>query len=269
MKRHLVVCLAVTILILAGYAPAYGDSWSLSLGGYSTDFAYDIKQTADGGYIVAGVTASFTNANDAWVLKLSPSGAVEWQKTYGRAGYNSANSIQQTADGGYIVAGMNHGDAWVLKLSANGNIDWQKTYGGSGFDYANAIQQTTDGGYIVAGTTRGSGAGEADALILKLSGGGSIEWQKTYGGAGLESASAIQQTADQGYIVTGYTNSFGAGGADVWLLKLEKNGSEDWQKTWGGHRKILPPQSGRRPTVAISLPARQLLPAPAMGMPGC
>ncbi len=294
MKRHLVACLTVTILILAGYAPAQCGSWSLSLGGYNSDSANSVQQTADGGYIVAGNMSSFgTTAQDAWVLKLSASGEVVWQKTYGGEGYDSASAIQQTADGGYIVAGYtnsyganSNGDAWVLKLDASGEVVWQKTYGGEGYDSANAIQQTaddgyivagftnsfesngdawvlklalngtiewqktyggttdgdeavaiqqtTDGGYIVAGVTYCFGAGSTDAMILKLDENGALEWQKTYGGTGFENATAIRQTADQGYIVAGVTTSFGAGGLDGWLLKLAENGTESWQKTWGG-----------------------------------
>ncbi|SJZ74746.1 delta-60 repeat domain-containing protein [Trichlorobacter thiogenes] len=294
MKRHLVVCLAVTILILTGYATAQCGSWSLLLGGNNSDSAASVQQTADGGFIVAGNTSSFgTTEQDAWVLKLNASGEVVWQKTYGGEGYDSVSAIQQTADGGYIVAGYtnsyganSNGDAWVLKLDASGEVVWQKTYGGEGYDSASAIQQTADdgyivagftnsfgesydawvlklnasgnvvwqktyggttdsdeavaiqqtadGGYIVAGTTYCFGAGNSDALIVKLSENGTIEWQKTYGGTGLESASAIQQTADLGYIVAGVTTSFGAGGLDGWLLKLAENGTESWQKTWGG-----------------------------------
>lgn len=294
MKRHLVVCLAVTILILTGYATAQCGSWSLLLGGNSSDSGASVQQTADGGFIVAGNTSSFgTTEQDAWVLKLNAAGEVVWQKTYGGEGYDSVSAIQQTADGGYIVAGYTNsygantnGDAWVLKLDASGEVVWQKTYGGEGYDSANAIQQTADGGYIVAGftnsfgesgdawvlklnasgnvvwqktyggttdsdeavaiqqtadggyivagTTYCFGVGNSDALIVKLSANGAIEWQKTYGGTGLESASAIQQTADLGYIVAGVTTSFGAGGLDGWLLKLAENGTESWQKTWGG-----------------------------------
>ncbi|MDK9716486.1 MAG: hypothetical protein OEL57_01090 [Trichlorobacter sp.] len=294
MKRHLVVCLAVTILILTGYATAQCGSWSLLLGGNNSDSAASVQQTADGGFIVAGNTSSFgTTAQDVWVLKLNASSEVVWQKTYGGEGSDSASAIQQTADGGYIVAGYtnsyganSNGDAWVLKLDASGNVEWQKTYGGEGYDSANAIQQTTDGGYIVAGftnsfesngdawvlklalngtiewqktyggttdgdeaiaiqqTTDGGyivagvtycfGAGNTDAMILKLDENGALEWQKTYGGTGFENATAIRQTADQGYIVAGVTTSFGAGGLDGWLLKLADNGTESWQKAWGG-----------------------------------
>ena len=204
------------------------------------EIAYSIQQTSDGGYIVAGYTKSFgAGSADAWVLKLDASGNVAWQKTYGGTNYDYAYSIQQTSDGGYIVAGWTCSfgggdcDAWVLKLDANGNVQWQKTYGGSDDDEAYSIQQTLDGGYIVAGYTKSFGAGYHDVWVLKLDSNGNIQWQKTYGGKGIDYANSIQQTLDGGYIVAGYTRSFGLGG-DVWVLKLDANGNVQWQKHYGG-----------------------------------
>ena len=137
--------------------------WAKSYDGPSYDWALSIQQTEDGGYIVAGESNSFgTGAEDwnGWVLKLKSNGDVEWQKTYGGAGDERRRSIQQTEDGGYIVAGKSnsfkvgvYNDAWLLKLNGNGDIEWQKTYGGSFGDSAESIQQTADGGYIVAGHT--------------------------------------------------------------------------------------------------------------------
>ena len=141
-----------------------------------------------------------------------------------------ANSIQQTSDGGYIVAGTTSfgagiNDIWILKLDQTGTVSWQKTYGGSGDDDAYSIQQTTDGGYIVAGSTSSFGAGNYDMWILKLDQTGTVSWQKTYGGSGGDCAYSIQQTSDGGYIVAGYTTSFGAGNDDMWILKLDSNGN--------------------------------------------
>jgi uncharacterized delta-60 repeat protein len=215
--------------------------WERTYGGADRDWASSIQQTSDGGYIVAGVTLSFGAGNgDVWVLKLDPDGTVAWQKTYGGVWKDWASSIQQTSDGGYIVAGVTqsfgegNGDVWVLKLSPDGTVVWQETYGGAMADEANSIQQTSDGGYIVAGQTYSVGAGSADVWVLKLNPDGSVAWQKAYGGAGWEMASSIQQTSDGGYIVAGETNSFGAGGSDFWVLKLNADGSVAWQKTYGG-----------------------------------
>lgn len=202
-----------------------------------------IQQTLDGGYIVTGYTLSLNPGSEdinAWVLKLGSDGTVEWQKTHGGVYPDWARSIQQTSDGGYIVTGFTVSfgagveDIWVLKLRPNGMVEWQKTYGGVKADGAVCIQQTSDGGYIVAGYTYSFGAGKKDFWVLKLMTNGTIDWQKTYGGSDNDSMMSIQQTSDSGYIMAGRTDSFGVGGADLWVLKLSPNGTVEWQKTYGG-----------------------------------
>ena len=165
-----------------------------------------------------------------------------WLTAYGGTGVDSAYSVQQTTDGGYIVTGTTSsygagsGDVWVLKLDEDGNVTWQKTYGGSGGrEWANSIQQTPDGGYIMAGMTASFGAGSEDVWVLKLDKDGNVTWQKTYGGAtSWDYANSVQQTSDGGYIVAGFTRSFGAGNGDAWVLKLDADGAVVWQKTYGG-----------------------------------
>jgi hypothetical protein len=116
-------------------------------------------------------------------------------------------------------------DFWVLKLTSTGTIEWQKTYGEwNNYDTPRYIQQTTDGGYIVTGFTYSFGAGKNDVWVLKLNSVGSIEWQKTYGGSDYDYALFLQQTSDGGYVVGANTYSFGAGNYDVWILKLSSNG---------------------------------------------
>jgi uncharacterized delta-60 repeat protein len=215
-------------------------SWQKAYGGTYLDYAYSVQQTSDGGYIVAGQTLSFgAGYSNFWVLKLNSNGAVVWQKTYGGPGERRACSIRQTSDGGYIVAGPTESfgagdyDFWVLKLNGDGSVAWQKTYGGPSGDYAYSIQQTIDGGYIVAGPTSSFGA-SADLWVLKLNSDGTVAWQKRYGGADPDTALSIQQTGDSGYIVAGYTDSFGAGGWDFWVLKLNSDGTVAWQRSYGG-----------------------------------
>ena len=161
-----------------------------------------------------------------------------FSKTYSGLDDNISYSIQQTTDGGYIVAGETYSfgagfsDIWVLKLGSSGAMEWQKAYGGSDDDIVGAIQQTADGGYIVAGETYSFGAGNNDMLIFKINNDGTVAWQRTYGGAGSDAASSIQQTADGGYIVAGYTT--GGSNADAWVLKLGSDGAVAWQKAYGG-----------------------------------
>ena len=220
----------------------YGEIiWEKTYGGYKADFAYSIQQTKDGSYIVAGSTESKgAGKEDFWVLKLDEYGEIIWEKTYGGSKNDWANSIQQTRDGGYIVAGVTYSkgagrlDFWVLKLNEKGEIIWEKTYGGSENDCANSIQQTREGGYIVAGYTESKGTGERDSWVLKLDEYGEIIWEKTYGGEYNDEANSIQQTRDGGYIVAGSTESKGVGKEDFWVLKLDKNGEIIWDKTYGG-----------------------------------
>jgi uncharacterized delta-60 repeat protein len=216
-------------------------AWQKTYGGSSTDDTHSIQQTSDGGYIVGGRTYSFgAGVGDIWLLKLNSDGSVAWQKTYGGPDFEYAHSIQQTSDGGYIALGNTYSfgagfaDIWVLKLNSDGSVAWQKTYGGSKGDYASSIQQTSDGGYILLGATYSFGAGDGDLWVLKLNSDGSVAWQKTYGGSDAEWGSSIQQTLDGGYILLGETYSFGAGGSDLWVLKLDSDGSVAWQKTYGG-----------------------------------
>ncbi|MHA2675518.1 MAG: choice-of-anchor Q domain-containing protein [bacterium JZ-2024 1] len=228
-------------LLLFDSLPVYAQQWAKTYGGPASDEFFSIQQTADGGFIVAGNSDSFgAHPGNFWVLKLDPAGNVAWQKLYSGELLEYAYSVQQTADGGYIVAGWTqsfgagNADFWVLKLDGSGNVVWQKTYGGASNEHAYAIQQTVDGGYIVTGWTFSFGAGRRDLWILKLDGSGNVVWQKTYGGTGDEWAESIQQTADGGFIVAGSTESFGAGNADFWVLKLDGSGNVVWQKTYGG-----------------------------------
>jgi hypothetical protein len=176
---------------------------------------------------VAGRTKSFgAGFINAWVLKLDGQGNVVWQKT---SSLGEAHAIIPTSDGGYVVAGETYHsagrhDVWVLKLDGQGNVQWQKNYGGTDDDWAYAIAPTSDGGYVVAGRTKSFGAGRMDVWVLKLDGQGNVQWQKTYGGKGDDEARAIAPTSDGGYVVAGYTRSFG-GGYEVWVLKLEVDGT--------------------------------------------
>jgi uncharacterized delta-60 repeat protein len=219
-------------------------AWQKTYGGGGTEYASSIQQTSDGGYIVTGMSDSFGTGNlSVWVLKLNSAGTIDWQQNYGGIEADFRNCyIQQTSDGGYVVAtgtlsfGAGNLDIWVSKLNSDGTIDWQKTYGGNSQEYANSIQQTSDGGYIVVGDTTSFGAGTYDAWILKLNSDGTIAWQKTYGGNNYDFAKSIQQTTDGGYVVAGWTGSFGVVGVDdAWILKLNSDGTIAWQKTYGGN----------------------------------
>ena len=219
-----------------------GDAtWIKTFGEDGSDTTRSVEQTADEGYIVLGNSNSFgVDAEDIWVLKLDENGAVSWQNTYVGNSVNTARSIQQTADGGYIIAGRTtisgtfNVDLWLLKLDSNGAISWQKTYGGEGFDGATSIWQTSDEGYIVSSWTTSFGVDESDIWLVKLDNLGDVTWQKTFGGAGEDYPVDIQQVSDEGYIIAGWTTSFGSGNRDYWLIKLDINGNISWERTYGG-----------------------------------
>jgi hypothetical protein len=164
-----------------------------------------------------------------------------WEQLYGTPdSSDGANSIKETPDGGFIVAGFTavkgNGDYdyWVLKLDSFGNIVWEKTYGGDRPDTAYSVDLTADGGYIVAGETWSFGSGNNDFWIIKLDSEGNLIRSNTYGGEKHEMAKCIQRTADNGFIVAGYTNSFGSGNNDCWLLRLDSDCNLKWARLFGG-----------------------------------
>lgn len=256
--------------------------WQKALGGSGFEEAAAITLTNDGGYLMAGssmidngdVLDYFGGGSDLWIAKIDASGNKMWTKNMGSTGTEAAYSVQQTSDGGFIIAGASNGndidvtghhgiwttyDMWIIKTNSTGDIEWQKSLGGAGDDVGYSIQQTSDGGYIVAGysdSANGDVTGNhsywdtndwtykpsRDAWVVKLNSTGSIQWQKSLGGSGEDSASSIQQTSDGGYILAGYSNSVDGhvtgnhGSHDFWIAKMDANGSLIWQKSLGGSK---------------------------------
>jgi len=208
-------------------------TWFKHYGGSDEDRGHSIQQTSDGGYIVCGLTGSFTyGLNDIAIYKLNSNGNKVWFKHYGGLDTDMGYSVQQTSDGGYIVAGETNSysygisDFAIYKLNSNGNKVWFKHYGGTNSDYAYSIQQTSEGGYIVAGTTNSYSYGNNDFAIYKLNSSGNKVWFKHYGGTNYDYAYSIQQASDSGYIVAGDTSSYTYGGPDVAIYKLDSNGNK-------------------------------------------
>ncbi|MCI0617233.1 hypothetical protein L0244_30015, partial [bacterium] len=163
-----------------------------------------------------------------------------WSRTFSGVNSEYGSSIQTTSDGGYIVAGGSSSfgagsfDAWVLKLDSSGSIQWQKAYGGATVNKeAKSIEPTADGGYIIAGFSDWYNSGANDFWVFKVDSSGNKLWEKTYGGNGDDYVRSVKTTSDGGYILGGYTYSFGAGDVDAWILKLDSSGNVQWQKTYG------------------------------------
>jgi hypothetical protein len=238
-------------------------------GGSSNDIGIKAIESVDGGYALMGryfsndgdFSAGNKGYDDIFLLKLSNTGVVEWNKTIGGGNNDYGNDLIQTSDGGYLITGgtaSNDGDfnglnqgivnIVLTKISPNGELQWIKTFGGSSVENGNNIKNTVDGGYVITGYSRsndgdfaGKNKGQDDIFVLKLTSTGNIQWIQTYGGSEKDISNSISQTMDGGYILTGFTrsndgdfNDMKKGERDVFVLKLDSNGNLQWIKTYGG-----------------------------------
>ena len=215
----------------------------LKFGGSKSDESFDIGLTQDGGYIICGYTESMGAGNkDVYLIKTDANGTLRWEKTYGKGNNDVGTSVQQTTDGGFIICGstgigtstVSNDNVFLIKTKTNGDTLWTKNYGGEGNDYGSSVQQTKDGGYIICGGTYSKGYGSLDIYLIKTKADGTFLWDKTFGGANIDSGSSVQQTSDGGYIICGGTYSLGSGALDVYLVKTDSSGELQWQKTFGG-----------------------------------
>jgi len=203
--------------------------WDKMFGGYNWDEAFSVQQTVEGGYVIAGTTGSFgAGSYDAWLIKTDANGNEIWNRTFGGSGWDDAYCVRQTADGGFIIAGNMWPvgmsvDFWLIKTDADGHEQWQRTFGGTEFDKAYSLELAADGGYIMGGFTWSYGAGTIDLWLVKTDASGLKEWDQTFGAAAFDYGYDVGTTSDGGYIVTGFTESYGAGLADVWLLKVSSD----------------------------------------------
>lgn len=270
MKKATIKTILLQIFIccisLTTFSQALSIQWQNAFGGSMYDYTKEVAPTSDGGFISIGYTessdgnVSFNHGGgDCWIIKSNALGLVQWEKTYGGTNSEYGYSIQQTMDGGYIVAGYtessdgdistNHGagDCWVLKLDNTGAIQWEKTYGGSSNDNGQSIKQTTDGGYIICGYSESldgdinnTNHGGGDCWVIKIDDLGTIQWNKTLGGTSYDFGQEIKQTSDGGYILSGGTNSNDGditiqyGNGDCWLVKMDNVGTIEWMNSMGG-----------------------------------
>ncbi len=247
--------------------------WQNTIGGTGIDYLYSIAQTTDNGFILGGWSDSDISGDktespfgyaDYWIIKTDSLGVIQWQNSIGGSVGEALNSIQQTTDGGYILGGRSSSfisgdktensqgdyDYWIVKTNSLGNIQWQNTIGGNKRDYLHSVQQTFDGGYILGGYSNSNISGDKtenstshDYWIVKTDSIGNIQWQNTIGGNNVDELQSIQQTADSGYILGGWSYSSISGDKsedcrgyqDYWIVKTDSMGVIEWQRTLGGN----------------------------------
>jgi hypothetical protein len=206
--------------------------WSHYYGGSFTDTPYDVIQTQDNGYIIVGSSDSNDvdisgnkGSYDFWVIKITETGTLVWEKSFGGSEIDEARAISRTDDGNYMIVGdtrsndldvsKNKGaaDLWIIKISPTGNLIWEKTLGGSSFDVGRSIFQTQDKGFIISGSSRSADGdvsvnqGQNDAWVLKINSDANLEWQKTIGGTEIDFAFDAIELDDKTVIVVGESNS--------------------------------------------------------------
>jgi hypothetical protein len=215
--------------------------WTRTFGGENYERGQSVTLTRDGGYVIVGTTWSYgAGEQDIYCIKIDEKGNTRWSKTYGGMFQDMGYHVEQTFDGGFILVGVTTSfgkgeqDVYLVKSDSLGNIIWSKTYGGIKSDFGRCVRQTEDGGYIITGYTTSYGNGGSDIYIIKTDGGGDTLWTRTVGGSGTDGSNSILQTGDGGYIIAGWTKSFGAGDYDVYAVKTDSTGTLQWSRTFGG-----------------------------------
>lgn len=213
-----------------------GDTlWSKIFGGAEYEVGYNVHQLLDGGYVIAGGTTSFGSGDmDVYVIRTDISGDLMWSKTFGGAEFDNAQSIQETTDSSFIIAGwtMNFGageeDVYLIKINVEGELLWSKTFGRTKIDKGFSVSETTDGGYIIAGYSQSLDPSGYDVYLIKTDVNGDSLWTKTIRSTGYDFSYSVKQTSDGGYIIAG-SSSF-----QSYLIKTDENGNIIWTKTYGG-----------------------------------
>lgn len=222
-----------------------GDSlWTRTYGGAHFDIGHAAYQTSDHGYILTGQTRSFvTGTWDVYIIRTDSLGDTLWTKIYGDDYDQSGRAVQQTTDGGFIITGYTGvtGELWpdifLMKLNSSGDSLWTKTYGSSLIDYGAKVRQTTDHGYLVAGYINWDVVWESDIYLLKTDSLGDTLWSQVYTGYGQDMGFSLSQTADNGYIIAGFTGQAGFDSRDVYVIKTDSMGDTLWTHTYGGDHR--------------------------------
>lgn len=218
--------------------------WSKIYGGPDYDYGHSIKETSDHGFIITGLSSSFSAGGyDLHAIKTDSAGNAVWAITIGGPSNDEAQKVVETNDGSFMLFGtcssyspmmIPYNEFTICKISSGGNFMWMKKYSCGGYNNCYGVQPTNDGGYVLAGWTDGYGQGQNDVLVMKSDSSGNIAWAHTYGGDSLDIAYNIISAPNGDYLVSGYTKSFGSGNYDAYVLRLDSVGNHLWSKTYGG-----------------------------------
>lgn len=216
-------------------------TWSRHLGSSvaTSNSANDVEATSDGGFVVSGSSRKMSNDYDGFLFKTDGSGTVIWGKHFGGISHDLIHSMSATSDGGFILGGysgsfgLTNYDMYLIKTDLSGNVLWSKTYGDGDSNIGIAVKQTSDSGYILIGYTQSSSSGSRDIMVIKTDSLGNHLWNKVYGGPGFEMPYAVCEIPGQGYVITGDTDSGGAGLSDIYIIRTDYNGDTTWTKTVG------------------------------------
>ncbi len=218
-----------------------GDTlWTRTFGGINEDEGYSVQQTSDEGYIVVGYSTSFSQNGKIYVVKTDVNGDTLWTQVYGGTGLEVGNFIHQTSEGGYIIAGSSNSfdggvdNVYLLKIYANGDVTWGKSYRAANGEAGKCANQTSDSGYVICGSIDNPGFGYSNLYLIKTKANGDTLWTKTYETTNGDRGSAVQQTMDGGYIITGTTSNINEDTNNIFLIKTDAIGDTLWTKTYGG-----------------------------------
>jgi hypothetical protein len=222
---------------------AAGDTlWSRVIHNDNHDLGLSVIQSSDGNYVTAGVTTDGVTYINPRLTKLAPDGTTIWNKGYtGPFNYveEIPYSVKQNTDEGYIMAGYINNtstmqDMALMKTDSGGTYRWNRWYGGNDSDYAWSVQPTSEHGFIMAGETKSFGAGAKDIYLVKADSTGDTLWTRTFGGTGIDVGKDVVEANDGGYVVAGYTESFGVAVRDMYVIKVSAGGTLQWSHTFGG-----------------------------------
>jgi hypothetical protein len=239
--------------------------WTKQYGGAFPDYPNSMVATDDGNYMVVGYTSSYgAGNNDIWLLKINTGGDIMWSKTFGGVGDDEGKEIIHLSDGNYMIVGRTNYtgganyDGFLKKIDASGNEIWTKYYGGSAYENMRSVKQCGDGGFILIGQTLSYGNGSpGEIYLVRTNSNGDVTWAHTYGGASEDDGNFVLANADGTFTFTAETNSYGAGDMDVQAMKVDANGTQIWNRYYGGNLKdvsktIRPTSDGGYIIAAIS-----------------